>query len=421
MGATETTYAPLLKTHYYETKNTIPDLTLGEDPLLAMLTKKEDAGKTNVFPVIYGHNQGVSASFSDAQSGAGNLQAEDWNVTLADLFAVATIDGKLIAQTRNDVNAYLKAVTAEIDSAFKAAARRWSLHAYREGYGELGRLTEAAFTGTTITLGTSAGARKDWARNFEIGMRIVFSESQAGHTLRDTGDYLTVTGVDEDAGTVTVDDTLDNISGIAQYDFIFAKGERQNSATPSRLVTTGLGGWIPSSAPGSTSFFGVDRSVHPTRLGGIRVDGTQKQVKESLREAAVKVARAGGKPSKCFIGYDRWNQLEGELRGQIEYHDIEIGDAANVGFRAIRINGPKGPVDVVASNACPEDRGFMLDMDSNGGPILLSAGKAMGFLDEDDLKMLRQTSSNGYEVRVGGYPQLVIPAPGFSANIQFTA
>jgi len=420
MGATETTYAPLIKDHYYETKNTIPDLTLGEDPLLAMLTKKEDAGKTNIFPVVYGHNQGVSAVFSDAQSGSGSMTSEDWNVTCADLFAVAQIDGKLIAQTRSDVNAYVKAVTAEIDSAYKAAARRFSLHLYRSGWGDLGRVTETS--GTTITLASASGVpRVDWARNFEIGMRIVFAASQSGDALRDDGDYLTVTGVDEDAGTLTVDATLANIAGITAYDFIFAKGEREDSATPARLVTTGLGRWLPTTAPTtSDSHFGVDRSVHPTRLGGIRVVGTGKQIKESLREAAVKIARAGGKPTKAFIGYDRWNQLEGELRGQTEYHDIEINEAANVGFRAIRINGPKGPVDVVASNACPEDAGFMLDMDTMGGPICLSSGRAIGFLDEDDLKMLRQSGSNGYEVRIGGYPQLVVPAPGFGATISFS-
>ena len=50
---------------------------------------------------------------------------------------------------------------------------------------------------------------------------------------------------------------------------------------------SGLGAWLPSSAPGSTdSFFGVNRSSDATRLGGIRFDGSSLPLEEALIGAA---------------------------------------------------------------------------------------------------------------------------------------
>ncbi len=408
-GSDTTTFAALLKNHYYGTKNTIPDLTYGESPFFSLVTKKEDAGLTNVWPILYGHNPNASATFSDAQTYAGGSKSKAWNVTLVDHYVVATLTGRLIAVTKGDLNAFMRAATLEVDSAFSGSARRLSLHMFRDGWGDLGQVNETS--GTTVTLYDQTNQRKDYARNFEVGMKICFSDTQASAVLRDTADFLGVTAVDEAAGTLTVDATLANISGIATKDFIFPKGERESSTTPTRLVMSGLGAWVPTTSPDSTAYFGVDRTAHLTRLAGQRVTGTAKYIKEVVRELAVKISAAGGKPDYCFIGYDRWENLAAELSGNIEYMDIKPGETAVHGFRAIVINGPKGPIKIMADNACPEDRMYMLQLDTW---TLLSAGKHVRFLDEDDQQMLRQSTSDGYEIRVGGYHQLVCTAPGFN-------
>jgi hypothetical protein len=409
MASTTTTHAALLKTHYYS-GNVINDLTLGEDPALAMLERKEDAGKTNAFPIITGNNQSSAADFATSQGIAGNLIAKQWTITMAKHYNTAQIDGDLIAYSKNDMNMFIEEASASIDASFQGAARRSSLHLFREGWGDLGQVTETS--GTTATLASASGVtRPDWARNFEEGMVLQFADDQNASTLRDSGDTLTVTAVNEDAGTITLSATLANISGIAAYDFMFPKGERENSATPSRLVMSGFGAWLPSSAPSSTAFFGVDRTSHVTRLGGQRYTGTSVTVRQALRNLAVKISAAGGKPTDCYIGFDRWNELASDLGSQVEYADIKVGAEAAVSFRSIVLNGPKGPIRVTASNACPEDRAYMIQRDTWK---LLSAGRAIGFLDEDNLKMLRQGSSDGYEVRIGGYHQLACTAPGWN-------
>ncbi len=416
MASTTTTHAALLKTHYYGSANTIKDLTYGESSLLALLKKKEDAAKTNSWPIIFGHNQSSSAAFATSQGIAGNISAKQWAITMVKHYNTAQIDGDLIAYSKNDNNMFIREAAASIDSSFRGAARRLSLHLFREGWGDLGQVTETS--GTTVTLASASGvARKDWARNFEVGMVLQFADDQAASTLRDTGDTLTVTAVDTEAGTLTVSATLANIAGIAAYDFLFPTGERESSTTPTRLVMSGLGAWVPSTAPTSTTFHGVDRTTHVTRLGGQRVDGTSMTIREAFRQGAVKVSREGGKPTHVFCGFDRWNDLAGELGSAVEYTDIQPDETAAVSFRGIVMNGPKGPIKVVADNACPEDRAFMLDLPTW---TLLSAGKYLGFLDEDGNKMLRQSTADGYEVRVGGYHQLACEAPGFNCNIQLS-
>lgn len=90
---------------------------------------------------------------------------------------------------------------------------------------------------------------------FEVGQTL---QARSGGTARifATGvSSALVIAVDRDAGTVTVD--ADN-SG--NTDTIVA-GDTMNVAGDYNAKVTGLAGWIPSSAPSSSLFFGVDRTV----------------------------------------------------------------------------------------------------------------------------------------------------------------
>jgi hypothetical protein len=86
---------------------------------------------------------------------------------------------------------------------------------------------------------------------------------------------------------------------------------------------------------------------------------------------------------------------------KIQYIDMKVN--AEIMFRGIQINGPRGPIKVVPDQNCPNDRAFMLDMDSWK---LYSLGKAPKILDTDGLRMLRDSNADSVEVRVGYYAQL---------------
>lgn len=417
MATDSTTQAAALKQHYYGNERTIKDLTYGESPAYALIEKDEDfGGSSGELPIIHGHNQGQSAVFGTAQANVGNLKIKRWSMTNVTHYGVAQITGQLIRQSRGNANAYLKYATAEIDGTFKGAARRIGVDLYRSGWGDIGVIaTGQALGSAVVTL-----SNPEDVMNFEVDQWIKFAPSQAASILRGTdgANRLQVISRDEDGGTVTLSAALNTIAAgagglIAAGDFMFIEGDRQNSATPTRQRLAGFEAWVPFNAADLTgNFWNVDRTIDKTRLGGRRLDGTTMNIEEALTKGLVLSARGGGKPDYAFISYTRWLDLENSLGSKKVYADVEKG---GVGFRALTVQGPKGPVQVLPDSACPVTRCLVTQLDTWS---FMAMGKPIGFLDEDELQMLRQSASDGYEVRVGGYFQLGNRAPGFSVMIQ---
>ena len=97
--------------------------------------------------------------------------------------------------------------------------------------------------------------------------------------------------------------------------------------------------------------------------------------------------------------------IQSNKTSKVQYVDLKVN--AEIGFRGILMNGPRGPIKVVPDQNCPSDRAFMLQMDTWK---LYSLGKAPKILDTDGMKMLREASSDSVEVRVGYYAQLGLAA-----------
>jgi hypothetical protein len=124
------------------------------------------------------------------------------------------------------------------------------------------------------------------------------------------------------------------------------------------------------------------------------------------------VAREGGSPDHCFISYTRYTDLEKALGAKVQYLDLKIGD---VGFRAMRINGPNGEIKIIPDQNCPLNRAYMLQLDTWKHRSL---GKAVRVIDTDGLQMLRQSAADGVEVRYGYYANLSCNAPGWNCTIK---
>jgi len=97
---------------------------------------------------------------------------------------------------------------------------------------------------------------------------------------------------------------------------------------------------------------------------------------------------------------------------KVQYIDLKAN--AEIGFRGVVINGPRGPIKVVPDANCPGNKAFMLDLSVWK---LYSLGKAPKILDTDGLKMLRESNANAVEIRIGFYAQLGCNAPGYNAVI----
>jgi hypothetical protein len=218
---------------------------------------------------------------------------------------------------------------------------------------------------------------------------------------------VTVNGINRDTGVLTVDalTAIDSGSGVTADDYIFQEGDYDEKIS-------GLRAWVPNSAPSATPFFNVDRTADVTRLGGIRYDASAMPIEEGLISAASRAAREGAKPSHCFMNYVDFANLEKALGSKVQYVDLKA--KADIGFRGILINGPRGPINVVPDQNCPSGRAFMLQLDVWK---LYSLGKCPRILDSDGLKMLRESSADAVQVRVGYYAQVGCRAPGWNVNV----
>ena len=414
MALDMTSFDAALKEHYNDQR--VINMVYKNNPLLALIPKFEDFGGRNYrLPLIYGNPQGRSASFVRAQTRGGLTASkiEDFVLTRVKNYSIATIDNETLEASKGNANAFMEAATIEIDGAINSISRDFAIDMYRSGFGDKGVI--GSISGATIVLATV-----DDVTNFEVGQELVSSTTQGSAALRALGSStngLIITGVNRSTGVLTfgynVTDATNGIPAAAAGDYIFVRGDREDSATPGRLKISGMESWVPSSTPASTSFFSVDRTLDPTRLAGQRFDGTALPIEEALIDGATLAAREGGHPDHCFMNYSKYASLEKALGSKVQYIDLKVD--AQVMFRSIIIQGPNGPIKIIPDQNCPAGRAFMLQLDTWK---VYSLGKMVRVLDTDGLQMLRQSSADGVEVRYGGYLQIGCNAPGFNVNVQ---
>jgi hypothetical protein len=396
-----------LKQHY--TSDRVLNMVYKDNPLFALMPKYESFGGKNLpIPLIYGNPQGRSKTFSNAQTQGGvtNTLVTDFVLTRVKDYSIATIDNETLEASKGDSNAFMEAATTEIDGAINSLTRSLAVGMYRDSSAQIGQVS--AEPGTAATTVIQMKSASD-ITNIEVGQRINIWSAKSGGSQRSsdgTDSSWSVVAVDRSAGTFTLDDAYDASGDIAADDYIFVEGDRG-------LGMAGLEAWVPAAAPSATLFFGVDRSADTQRLGGVRYDGSADPIEEALIEGASRAAREGAKIDHCFISYAKYASLEKALGSKVQYVDLKMN--AEVGFRGILINGPRGPVKVIPDQNCADDVAFMLQMDTWK---LYSLGKAVRVIDTDGLQMLRQASADGVEVRYGFYGNIGCRGPGFNVRVK---
>jgi len=401
-----TSFDAALKQHY--TSDMVEMMVYKDNPFLALVSKYEDFGGRNLpIPLIYGNPQGRSATFSNAQTRGAvtSSQLQDFVLTRVKDYSIATIDNETLEASKGNANAFMEAATTEIDGAINSLTRSLAISLFRDSSGAIGQLNAepAETSGTFVMILKSV----EDVTNFEIGQVLVAYAAKSGGSAKTSdgsdADWV-IAGVDRSNGQLTLTGTYSASGTLAANDYLFVDGDRG-------LKLSGLEGWIPASAPAATAFFGVDRSVD-TRLGGLRLDGSSLPIEEALIDGASLCAREGGKIDHFFMSYDKYAELEKALGSKVQYIDLNVN--AQVGFRGIVINGPRGPIKCIPDQNCPSGSVFGLQLNMWK---LYSLGKAVRVIDSDGLQMLRQASADGVEVRYGFYGNLGCRAPGYNINI----
>lgn len=386
MSLSQSTFNSLLKE--YILKHKVPNVSLKADPFYTMVKKDPSWLGQNTLRVgiQYANPQNVSSDATTAFAGTGNSSQLAFTVTRARKYSKAQIDRELLLSSTDEYS-LLKAADAQLKGAAESAARALSIELFRDGTGALGQIS--SISTNTVTLTTASDAL-----NFEIGM-VCTSYATATTSTSTDGNSLTVTGVNVTSGTVIFSAN----TGLDASDYLFRTGDKGG------VALTGLAGWIPATAPSaSENFNGQDRSVAPERLAGSRLTAsTGTSLEEAAIEIAAQIGRMGGSTDTFILSFDKWSAFQKLLTGRVIIQEHKVGE---VGFDAIMINVPGGRAKVMASNACPSNRMYALNMDTWK---LATLGDTIGKVDED-VALLRGTGDN-FEIRYATYGNLICTNP----------
>jgi hypothetical protein len=412
----------VLKQRY--TRKKLNTLSYNDNPWLAMIPKDEALG-SNAF--VFGIRNAVAqtrawGTFSNSQAAYANAGSSStyqrFVVPHYNDYTTANISGDAIDSAKGNENALIDVLTAEIDGALYTASRSLAIAMYKNGGGSRGQISSSSVTtSSTITLAVVTDIV-----NFEVGMPLNSSATDgSGNTGSARSGTAYVIAVDRDLGTITVSNTLGGaatawstcITSCAANDYIFAGGDFAGTALD---VMVGMGGWLPTTAPTSTdSFYGVNRSGDATRLAGVRYVGAGGPIEETLIEAAARLGREGSTPDYAFLNPLNYSQLVKAIGGKVIYDRAKSVDEPDIGFEAVKLMGPRGPIKVMGDVNCPFGTSFMVKSDTWS---LRSIGKAPRIIDLDEVSMLRISNADAYEVRIVSRVCMTCDAPGWNATIQ---
>jgi hypothetical protein len=382
-------------------------------PAMGMIAKERAGGEQVKQPIKISQGPGQSATFTNALGNVGLSVRRpflgDWGLD----YSLAQVQNTLIELSQDNKGAVVKALADETESAVDALAQRFEHDLFRSGYGDLGVVLSGQATPTiTLTL------RSD-AQNFFPGQVVVAAPAVNTGVLLNAGASIVVSSVDRDAGTVTsAGNWTASIAGLIATSVLFQQGDRTSAATPTPLKVVGFAGWLPLVAPvGGDSFFGVDRSLDPVSLAGVRVSGLGKPISQAIYDLAVRIGENGGAPDACFISFDAFGKLATELDNRAIYDNIQ-GAGITISYEAITVAGPKGRIRVFPSTFCPMDRLFVIT--KRDWTIYCGGGANPMFPSLKGVSLLDVSSADAVQVRHKTLAQLMCAAPGHSGVSQLS-
>ncbi len=398
--------AAVTKTQYTQRK--VNNLVYQASIPFARMKKRTDfVGANKVVAFKYGSPQARGANFTAA---IGNMSPTSYakvTVTHCLDYAFGQVTGLAIAQATSDAGALLNVLKTEIDGAMYTSARNIAVALFRNSGGSRGQIASGQGT-PTITL-----TDPNDVVGFEKG-QVLNTSAADGTTGTKRAGTVTVAGVDRDAGTVTVTGNWTaGIPGTAALDFIFQNGDFE--ATKSLI--SGIPAWVPKVAPvGGDNFFGLDRSVDATRLAGLRYTANAGgPIEETLIKAAARLAREGAKPDTVYMNPADFANLVVALGSKAIYDRTKSVKDADISFTGVNLLGPSGNLEVFPVAEVATGDAWMLTNDTWS---FETAGGGPKILNEDDLKMRADASTDSYIFRVGYYGNVFCEAPGYNSYIK---
>jgi hypothetical protein len=340
--------------------STYTDMAFGDNlsALIGMMKKKDQDGDGVKVPLkaSFGPGQGATAATAYINAGLANRYA--FSVTPFKLYGQSIIDLSQSIFARGNDNSVVDLLMDESKTAMDNAKNQVDQALSQDGSGTLGTIKTATNTsGNSWTLVLSQASD---INNFQVNQVLVQKATAFAGSLQ--------------AGTAVVNNVLASTSSIiitstgmtptATY-VLGVQGTMAGSTT--FVQWPGIPAWIPpiASRPVSaTAFFGQDRSVEEQRLSGSALDGTGMGILEGINKLAHIVANVpGATPDLVACSFNSLGKMQADLQTAARYVDVK-GKDIDVFYRALEIQGPRGPMYVLPSSHWQDSLVGVLSSDS---------------------------------------------------------
>jgi len=411
-------------------KGAIEDMTLKQGPAFGLMPKDDGFGGEYLkIPLKYGGVVSGSANFAQAQALKGGISGVAFKIESEDLkpdYSMFAVTGKSLRVGKTNEKAFFQTLSSLVESSYLTQTQRVCKQMFRNTRGYFGSVSDNPPSGTSFTLNN-----REESRMIEVGQRLGFIDITGAYiNCTGTQNYLTVSQVNRTTGLITTTENFNvfNVVAPAQNDLVCHFGDHGIIATASNNCIHGFEDWVPRSTgnqiPPGTALFGVTRTTDTERLAGLTLDGGggQKQM-SALLEGISLLCEVGANPTHIFMDPVQFRKCRALIQEKTIYHAEPVkkqalkadgSKSATVYYSGFQIDGDKGPVSVFSDIWCPPNTAWVLSLDTWK---LHSAGECIGMLMEDDLRILRESDSDGYEGRVGGYREMSCDAPGHNLQI----
>lgn len=400
-GGAASTIAAFLKEDYVT--NEIRSLVNTSTEFLSRIkTKPTDVGLNWVEPIKTATAQGSGARAENSVlPNAGFGRYDRITGTVKSLYGSFYITGESIAASRNNKAAFKSALTMALDDTKEGYKLDLQRQAWGDGNAILGRVESNVVASVTVPVTDPYGLtyvaadlqEYEKVMTFGENMEIwIYTEGGAG-----TSEFRTITGVDDGAGTITVNAVVTCTAGDVIY--------RGSSATSNNVGNelTGINGFVDDSG----TYFGLARAGRSVLKSSIvTFNGASVGLEDDMRTMNSSLFRkATEKSDMLIIANTRVHDMHvanlTAERRQVNPVELKSGqDAVEFGGKTF-----------VKDKDCPPQRQYWLRM----ADIFFRQMGQGGWMDEDGNILNRVVDSDGrknaYEADWVEYKEMVTRAP----------
>lgn len=313
------------------------------------------------------------------------------------MYAVGQVDREAIKSSSSNEGAFIELTKFSTQKAVESWMRNMSRALFNDGSGKLGQFSgSASGTATTPVITVTAASWKEanWEEKDYINVNVLSSVWEV---------------VSVDPATRQV--TLARISGSDDLTAIGAGTHSVYMQNSKDADPQGLKGVLD--ATGGT-LYGVSVGRRWQAAAQIAAGGAGI-TPDALNQGMMEIQRKSGKvPNLIITSFTQYRKLLNLLEDQKQYLlDPRASElVGKISFRGLEFMSAAGPVGIFPERFCEDDRVYLL----NDNHIHIKHRPDFGFFDDDGTVFLRDSGSDSYSFRYGGYLQTYI-VPSFHGVI----